>query len=400
MEFVFNGIEKLGPAGLVLQAILVSLLGIVLLVGFIVLRRWYRARYFRRRNERTVVLRSQWDDILSGKISAETWRSNPLDCDIVESILLDSIEMSSAANLPPLLECLRVSGLLDTRIYQARTTQGWNQRTALLTLGRTRAMEAIPALAEGLDSPLRETRIAAVRGLGRTARMEAALPILDRIVTGQFDAPERSLKNALVNCCRTHPHILINYLEHSDGPVRELLARVLGELASPDLGEELLVLATDSLPEVRASAARALGNTNTSYSLPALHSLASDPEWFVRLRAVVALGQIENIGKIKILLHALCDTNRHVRQRAAWALARMEPQLEQILEQVVATKDDYALQAFVSELERSGAIEKIVSGFDGSDHHSAEAALNEVVAGARKRVELTGKAAAAAVGAR
>jgi HEAT repeat protein len=261
-------------------------------------------------------------------------------------------------------------------------------------------MEAIPALAEGLDSPLRETRIAAVRGLGRTARMEAALPILDRIVTGQFDAPERSLKNALVNCCRTHPHILINYLEHSDGPVRELLARVLGELASPDLGEELLVLATDSLPEVRASAARALGNTNTPYSLPALHSLASDPEWFVRLRAVVALGQIENIGKIKILLHALCDTNRHVRLRAAWALARMEPQLEQILEQVVATKDDYALQAFVSELERSGAIEKIVSGFDGSDHHSAEAALNEVVAGARKRVELTGKAAAAAVGAR
>jgi HEAT repeat protein len=400
MEFVFNGIEKLGPAGLVLQAILVSLLGIVLLVGFIVLRRWYRARYFRRRNERTVVLRSRWDDILSGKISAEAWRFNPLDCDIVESILLDSIEMSSAANLPPLLECLRVSGLLDTRIYQARTTQGWNQRTALLTLGRTRAMEAIPALAEGLDSPLRETRIAAVRGLGRTARMEAALPILDRIVTGQFDAPERSLKNALVNCCRTHPHILINYLEHSDGPVRELLARVLGELASPDLGEELLVLATDSLPEVRASAARALGNTNTPYSLPALHSLASDPEWFVRLRAVVALGQIENIGKIKILLHALCDTNRHVRQRAAWALARMEPQLEQILEQVVATKDDYALQAFVSELERSGAIEKIVSGFDGSDHHSAEAALNEVVAGARKRVELTGKAAAAAVGAR
>jgi HEAT repeat protein len=398
MEFVFNGIEKLGPAGLVLQAILVSLLGIFLLVGFIVLRRWYRARYFRRRNDRTVALRSQWDDILSGKISAEAWRFDPLDCDIVESILLDSIEMSSAESLPPLLECLRVSGLLDMRIYEARTTRGWKQRIALLTLGRTRAMEAIPALAEGLDSQLRETRIAAVRGLGRTARMEAALPILDRIVTGQFDAPERSLKNALVNCCRTHPQVLINYLEHSNGPVRELLARVLGELASPDLGEELLVLATDSLPEVRASAARALGNTNTSYSLPALHSLASDPEWFVRLRAVVALGQIENIGKIKILLLALCDANRHVRQRAAWALARMEPQLEQILEDVVATKDDYALQAFVSELERSGAIEKIVSSLGSFDHHSAEAALNEVVAGARKRVELTGKAAAAVAG--
>ena len=114
---------------------------------------------------------------------------------------------------------------------------------------------------------------------------------------------------------------------------------------------------------------------------------------------MVALGQIENIGKINILLRALCDANRHVRQRAAWALARMEPQLDQILEDVVATKDDYALQAFVSELERSGAIEKIVSGFDGSDDHSAETALMEVVTKARKRVELTGKAAAAAAGA-
>jgi HEAT repeat protein len=399
MGSVFRGIEKLGPAGLVLEAILASLLGIVLLVGFIVLRRWYRARYFHKRNQRTVALRSQWDDILSGKIPAEDWRFNPLDCDIVESILLDSIEMSPADELPVLLECLRVSGLLDMRIYEARTSRGLKQRTALLALGRTRAVEAIPALAAGLDSHLCETRIAAVRGLGRTARMEAAIPILDRIVTGQFDAPERSLKNALVNCCRSDPDVLVNYIEQTHGPVRELLARVLGELASPELGEELLVLASDVLPEVRASAARALGNTNGSYTLPALHSLATDPEWFVRLRAVVALGQIENIGRISILLRSLCDANRHVRQRAAWALARMEPQLDQILEDVVATKDDYALQAFVSELERSGAIEKIVSGFVGSGHHSAKTALMEVVAEARKRVELTGKAAVAAAGA-
>jgi HEAT repeat protein len=399
MGSVFKGIEKLGAARLVLEAILVSLMGIFLLVGFIVLRRWYRARYFHKRNRRTVALRSQWNDILSGKIPAEDWRFNALDCDIVESILLDSIEMSPAEELPPLLDCLRVSGLLDMRIYEARTSRGLKQRTALLALGRTRSMEAVPALTSGLDSPLRETRIAAVRGLGRTARMEAAIPILDRIVTGRFDAPERSLKNALVNCCRFYPEVLINYVEQTQGPVRELLARVLGELASPELGEELLVLASDALPEVRASAARALGNTNASYTLPALHSLAVDPEWFVRLRAVVALGQIENIGKINILLRSLCDANRHVRQRAAWALARMEPQLDQILEDVIATKDDYALQAFVSELERSGAIEKIVSGFADSGHHSAETALMEVVAEARKRVELTGKAAAATVGA-
>src|SRR5580698_4558251 len=396
MGSVSKGIEKLGPTGLVLEAILASLLGILLLVGFIVVRRWYRARYFRKRNQRTVALRSQWEDILSGKIPAEDWRFNLLDCDIVESILLDSIEMSPPDELPPLLNCLRVSGLLDTRIYEARTSRGLAQRTALLALGRTRAMEAIPALAAGLDSRLRETRIAAVRGLGRTARMEAAIPILDRIVSGRFDAPERSLKNALVNCCRSYPEVLVNYVEQTQGPVRELLARVLGELASTELGEELLVLASDVLPEVRASAARALGNTTSSYTLPALHPLATDLEWFVRLRAVVALGQIDNVDKISILLRSLCDPNRHVRQRAAWALARMGPQLDQILEDVIATKDDYALQSFVSELERSGAIENIVGGFPGSGRHSAGTHLMEVVAEARRQVELTSKAAAAA----
>jgi HEAT repeat protein len=396
MESVFSEIAKSGPAGLVLRAILGSLLGIVLLIDFIVLRRWYRARYFRSRNHRTVVLRSQWDDIVSGKIPPSAWRFDPLDCEIVESILLDNIEMSDTESLPPLLDCLRRSGLLDVRIYEARAGQNWKQRTALLALGRTRAKEAIPALAEGLDSRQPETRIAAIRGLGRTAILEAAIPILDRIVAGKLDAPERTLKNSLANCCRSQPQILISYLEQTHGPVRELLARVLSELASPELGEELLVLAADPLPEVRASAARALGNTSTPYTLPALHSLANDPEWFVRLRAVVALGQIEDLGKIRILLRSVCDVNRHVRQRAAWALAHMEPQLEQILEDIVATNDDYALQAFISELERSGAIEKIFGMLAGSGKHSAQDTLREVVEQARKSVELSGKAAAAA----
>jgi HEAT repeat protein len=398
MESVFSGIEKLGLAEPVLQAILGSLLGIFLLVGFIVLRRWYRARYFRRRNERTVALRAQWDDIVSGTIPPQDWRFDPLDCDIVESILLDNIEMSAPDDLPPLLNCLRGSGLLDMMIYEAKSAHSWKQRAALLALGRTRAREAIPALAAGLDSRSAETRIAAIRALGRTAIMEAAIPILDRVVEGQLDAPERSVKNSLANCCRSHPETLVRYLEQTQGPTRELLARVLAELASPELGEDLLVLAADTLPEVRASAARALGNTNTSYTLPALQSLATDPEWFVRLRAVVALGEIENVGKIKTLLRSLCDANRHVRQRAAGALARMEPQLEQILEDVVATNDDYALQAFISELERSGAIEKIVGMLAGSGDHSMQTTLQEVVERARESVGPSGKAAAAAAG--
>jgi len=399
MGSVFRLVEQFGPAGFVLRAILASLLGIVLLVDFIALRRWYRARYFRRRNERIVFLRARWDDIVSGTIRPADWRFNPIDCEIVESILLDNIEVSTPETLPPLLDCLRQSGLLDARIYEARTAHSWKQRSALLALGRTRAKEAIPALAAGLDSHRTETRTAAVRALGRTAIVEAAIPILDRLVDGQLDAPERSLKNSLANCCRSRPEILVTYLEQAQGAARELLARVLAELASPDLGEELLVLAADPLPEVRASAARALGNTNTTYTLPALHSLVTDPEWFVRLRAVVALGQVENLAKVKILLRALCDAYRNVRQRAAWALTQMQPHLEEILEDVVATHYNYALQAFISELERSGAMERLFEALRTGDF-SAQTTLREFIEKARTSVELSGKAAATAAGGR
>src|SRR5438094_6241839 len=113
MAFASNWARE--PAGLVLEAILGSLLGIALLIGFIVLRRWYRGRYFRRRNERAFVIRGMWDDILTGRVPPSTWRFKPLDCEVAESILLDTIEVARPEDLPKLLACLRSSGLLDMR---------------------------------------------------------------------------------------------------------------------------------------------------------------------------------------------------------------------------------------------------------------------------------------------
>jgi len=374
------------PAGLVLEAILGSLAGIALLIGFIVLRRWYRGRYFQKRNERAFILRGMWDDILTGRVPAAKWRFKPLDCEVVESILLDTIEIATPGELPKLLACLRVSGLLDMRIFEARARRGTSQRMALVALGRTRAPEAIPALAEALEADAAETRIAAVRGLGRTGLLDAAIPMLDLLVSNTLRAPEHAIKNALLNCCRPDPHLLVRYIPQSSGPARELLARVLGELATPDLGDELLVLATDRLPEVRASAARALGNAQPAFALSVLSVLAADPQWFVRLRAVVGLSNFAHPETVRPLLLALCDPNRHVRQRAAWALARREPELESIFDQVVGTRDRYALEAFVSELERSGGFEKVVQAIqDRSPAESAASILLKGLAVSRER---------------
>jgi HEAT repeat protein len=400
MDFISRLAQELGFAGLIVETILLALAGIIALITFIVARRWCRGHYFARLSERTFTLRSQWNDILTGKIPARGWRLKRLDCEVVEAMLLDGLELAALPEeVPPLLNCLRSSGLLDMRIRQARTESGWKRRAALVALGRTRAPEAVPALADALTAPEEETRIAAVRGLGYTELPRAAIPILDYLQLGGRPIPEHVIQNALVNCCHNSPGVLLRYLKQSTGRPRELLARILGELATPELGEDLILLATDSDPEVRASAARAIGSSQPSFALPVLSVMIADAEWFVRLRAVVALAAVNHSGRVRPLLRALCDSNRFVRQRAAWALAQIGSNLENILSQVVDTQDNYALQAFVSELERSGAIENLVEVLEEPPgKNSARNILLQTLNVTRHRIEREGKAFAASAG--
>jgi HEAT repeat protein len=164
-------------------------------------------------------------------------------------------------------------------------------------------------------------------------------------------------------------------LRRAEGQTREMLARVLGELATPELEDDLLLLAVDPLPEVRASAARALARADAQFAFPILSALTADPEWFVRLRAVVAIDTLNHPRSIPALVRALCDVNRQVRQRAATALSRLEPHIEEILERVLATRDAYALQAMISALERSGGLTSLVEALKSPRNPRKAAAI-------------------------
>jgi len=90
-------------------------------------------------------------------------------------------------------------------------------------------------------------------------------------------------------------------------------------------------------------------------------------------------------------------SNRYVRQRAAWALARMEPQLEQILEDVVATKDEYALQALSPNWSaREPSRSRQRNGVGSWPRLRPD--LAERVDAARNRVGMNSKASAVAAG--
>jgi HEAT repeat protein len=353
MGSIFEKLWRLGPAAFVLKAIMVAIVADGLLLAFILFRRTYRKRYFAKRDARVFELRKKWDALISGEIPYETWRNVPFDRRIIESIALDAFEAAEPEESARLLKFLRASGLIEKRIFEARHLTGWRRMRALVALGRTRAPEGIPALAQGLRDRVLEIRLAALRGLSRTACPQAGEEVLAWVGETGLSVPALPLQSALIQCCAERPQLLLPYVQHAEGPLREVLGRVLGEIATPSLGLDLLQFVGDDLEELRAAAARALSHTKSGLAFDLLNELARDPIWFVRLRAIVSLGKLSDPRAVPSLLRGLTDSNRLVRLRAAEGLVELKTEMAPVFEQVVEMRDRYGLHAYLTALENA-----------------------------------------------
>jgi hypothetical protein len=359
MESAFEKIWSLGPAAFVLKAIVAAAIADGLLLAFILLRRTYRKHYFRKRDARAFELRQQWQDLISGKIPYSAWRGNAFDRRIVETIALDGMDAAGSEECARTLRFLRANGLIEKRIFEARHFTGWRRLRALVALGRTRASEGIPALGEALRDNDLEARLAALRGLGRAASPQAAEEILAWVGEKGLVVPALPLQSALIQCCAERPQMLLPYVQNAQGPLREALGRVLGEVATPSLGLDLLQFVGDDLDELRAAAARALAQSPSGMALDVLNELARDPTWFVRLRAIVSLGKLSDRRAIPALLRGLTDANRLVRLRAAEALVALKIEMVPIFQQVVASGDRYGLHAYLTAVENANVVAKL-----------------------------------------
>ncbi|HKV24330.1 MAG TPA: HEAT repeat domain-containing protein [Candidatus Acidoferrum sp.] len=353
MLSIFEKLWKLGPAAFVLKAILAAIVADGLLVVFILVRRTYRRRFFAKRDARVFEWRQKWEDLISGKIPFERWRNKPFDRRIIESIALDAFETAAPKESARLLNFLRASGLIEKRIFEAQRLHGWRRNRALVALGRTRAPEGISALGAALRDRNLEIRLAALRGLGRMANPKAAEEILVWVGEEGLSVPALPLQSALVQCCTECPQMLLPYVRYAEGPVREVLGRVLGEVANPAVGLDLLQFVDDDLDELRSAAARGMSKAKSGLAFDVLNKLAMDPVWFVRLRAIVSLGKLRESRATPSLLRGLTDSHRLVRLRAAEALVDLPGEMAATFEQVVATGDRYGLHAYLTALENA-----------------------------------------------
>jgi HEAT repeat protein len=354
MESVSKHFVSLGPAGFVLKALLVAIAANLLLLGFIFFRRSYRKRFFRKRDARLLDIQRDWDRLISGAIPYESWRRKPFDLRIIETVVLDKLESADREEATRLLKFLRASRLIEKLIFEARQHTGWRKNRALVALGRTRAPEGIPALAEALRDRDLETRLAAIRGLGRMACPEAGDELLNSLMEAGLQVPALPLQSALVQCCSERPRMLLKFLQNSETPVRRIIGRVMGEVAVPSLGNDLLPFVHDEEAELRAAAARALPCCDANLALEALTDLVNDPVWFVRLRAVVSLGKVADPATVPPLLRCLRDPNRLIRLRSAEAILKIKKGQAEIFHQVLAAQDKYALHAYLTALDNNG----------------------------------------------
>jgi HEAT repeat protein len=360
--------------------------GILIVMVIMMVRRAIRHFHSRRFDALAIKIHKQLREIVRGDVPAEEWRRDAMQCDIVQSIVIQEISAATDKDRTGLQEFLRSNGLVDRCINKVHVGHGWGRRRAMLALGAMRVPEAIVPLSEALDDWQFDTRITAVQSLGRTRLAHAAEPIIETFMVGGLKVPVDPVANALVRCFTDQPEALMPYLRRSRGESRDLLARVASELATPAMADEMLILAADPRPEVRACAARALCVAPLPLALPALADLARDEVWFVRLRAAAALNEIPHPRVIPILVEAIRDSNRLVRMRAASALAKFQQETLEILQSIVDSRDRYALHAMISALELGGGFGKVLSELEDPLLHDQTAgqlldALREGAAG-------------------
>ncbi len=240
--------------------------GAIILMAFLMGRRAIRHFRIQRFDKFAIKIHKQWREIVRGDIPPEAWRGDSMQCQIVQSIVIQEIGAATDKDRAGLQEFLRANGLVNTCIEKVQAGRGWARRRAILALGAMRVPEAIPPLSEALDDWQFDTRMAAVEALGRTFLPEAGEPIIESYMVGGLKVPPDPISNALVRCFIGRPEALLPFLRRSQGESRELLARVASELATPAMADEMLILAADPQPEVRASAAKALSVASAAVS--------------------------------------------------------------------------------------------------------------------------------------
>ena len=354
---------------------LLPLAGILVMLGFMALRRWWRGRRFARRD----ALRRQWLErlpvLLAGVPISRAELASRDRRETLETLVVDRLEVASGQDAERLRNLLERAGFLDRHLEWLRRGNHWQKMQSAALLGRAGARVAVPALLVLLRDPSAELRHVAAHALAGIGDPRAASALLQCAVEPSPLLHSAVWLHAVVGC-RTPKASLVALLHDQRAQVRGLAARALSELPEPATFDQVQELTFDPNEEVRAQMARILARTADPRAAPLLVALARDSVWFVRLRALAAVGELNRPECLDAVLHGTRDSHFQVRETAALTLGRLAAKPLPVLRYLVNAGDRYALEAYLSLLGRSGLLWRTIALLRSAQAEERQEATN------------------------
>ena len=177
----------------------------------------------------------------------------------------------------------------------------------------------------------------------------------------------------------------IDALSDPDANVRARAARALGQHRVHAAATVLRTALGDEDADVRKRAAWALGRIRDDASVDSLLNLLRDPVQEVRERAAWALGALRNPTAVDGLVAALKDADAAVQERIAWALGRIrDPRATRGLIAALTLIVGDALHEVIEALARIGgepAMEALIGLMDADDPEVRRAVIDALSRG-------------------
>jgi HEAT repeat protein len=220
-------------------------------------------------------------------------------------------------------------------------------------LGSIADPRAFESLAQALDDRDRRVRRAAIAAIGKLNTQAAVARLLEALESDDSafaDIAARSLVNAGALVSR----FIIDLLRAPNPELRARAARILGQIREPLAKGPLVNALKDPDDWVRAAAAHALGDLLDSSAAESLIDCLRDVHPPVRAAAADALGQLRALSAAEPIMPLLRDSQASVRAVAVRALGRIGDNVT--VEPVIGLLDDSDRDVRVAAIEALGSL--------------------------------------------
>lgn len=252
---------------------------------------------------RVMVLRKHLPSIQSKQQSKPSPMEMP---DLLTGHFLEDISQPSPSPVAEVLSGLQMSG----DVHHSVEDTAFLDRRAQLFASLGIKSEEIAASPDDI-----ERLIASLSHIEAKQRINAAHAIAD--IYKELP-PEKQM--------RARIHLILTAWRDANAYARIAAIKALGKTETPDVSEALQIALRDEEQDVRAAAARALGEIRGKTSVVALISAAMRPNehWSVRAAAIRAMGASGERAFLNTINLALEDEDDSVRIAAIHALAQLE----------------------------------------------------------------------------